>query len=628
METFKKNLEALERRNAELTKKIKRAPALHKPLLLKAKNGSPTLMAETPDGKKIHIHSTVNPAEEAKILVKDIDIGPLDAIFIYGAGLGYHLKELEKRITPQNAVFVFEHDLSRLRAALESLDLKSFISRPRTYILLTNDEDAIVRLFHTDPEGMFQGKVRLIVHPPSQRTAPDFYTASRRAVQNAVAGISVTLRTAYGLARKNIDNMLENMDLYGASPGISLFKDRFRGFPGVVVSAGPSLAKNIELLKKVKGRGVIMAVATTFHALLKRGIVPDFAVVIDYHAASKTYFEAVPAEFNVPLIADPKANPEAIAAYKGPKIFTDNEFLRVLLDGAVKDKGEVDMGATVAHAAAMLLDYFGCDPLILVGQDFAYSDGLSHLPGTAIFDRWRGEVNRFNTYEMQEMESIYRLGEHLVVEKDIHGNRVYVHDNLLSYRQDFERIFAEISSRVVNATEGGLPIKNTEAVSLAEAVERFCENEIPAQTYAGREDFASARDDLKSVIESLKKTSGQSRELGRLYEKAVGILKRIQNRLRNDKDVSRLIDEVTGLKNKFKKYDRVYYFIKHLVRSDERERIREDRELEVLDLEETELQKRRAKRDYEYLQALHRAERFFRRRLDRAVDALEGRVAR
>ena len=65
-------------------------------------------------------------------------------------------------------------------------------------------------------------------------------------------------------------------------------------------------------------------------------------------------------------------------------------------------------GATVAHLSFYLAEFLGCDPIILIGQDLGFVDGLYYKPGTAIHETWGVELGRFNTLETKEWERIVR----------------------------------------------------------------------------------------------------------------------------------------------------------------------------------------------------------------------------
>jgi len=75
------------------------------------------------------------------------------------------------------------------------------------------------------------------------------------------------------------NNAKENLKLN--SPNVGIFFDKFKDVPIIIVSTGPSLDKNIDLLKEAKGRALIISAGSALRPLLMRNIKPDFFAIID-----------------------------------------------------------------------------------------------------------------------------------------------------------------------------------------------------------------------------------------------------------------------------------------------------------------------------------------------------------
>ena len=96
----------------------------------------------------------------------------------------------------------------------------------------------------------------------------------------------------------------------------------------------------------------------------------------------------------------------------------------------------------MAHLSFYLAEFLGCDPIILMGQDLGFVDGLYYKPGTAIHETWGVELGRFNTLETKEWERIVRSRTILRKIPDIHGHPMYTEEQFFVYLQQFERDFA------------------------------------------------------------------------------------------------------------------------------------------------------------------------------------------
>src|SRR5690606_30118257 len=111
--------------------------------------------------------------------------------------------------------------------------------------------------------------------------------------------------------------------------------DAAQGFPAVVVSAGPSLRRNMKLLAEpgVRDRVVIIAVQTVLKPLLAAGIKPHFVTALDFHEISKRFYEGLKPEDvqGVTLVVEPKVHPVVIDAFPGKVRCVAAKFLDELL---------------------------------------------------------------------------------------------------------------------------------------------------------------------------------------------------------------------------------------------------------------------------------------------------------
>ena len=92
-----------------------------------------------------------------------------------------------------------------------------------------------------------------------------------------------------------------------------------RDCPGILVAAGPSLNKNIQELKKAKGKAFIVAVDTAIKPLLQEGILPDMFAIVD--AEKPLDLVKIEGIRDVPLMTTLNAAPEVLAYHRGMKFF-------------------------------------------------------------------------------------------------------------------------------------------------------------------------------------------------------------------------------------------------------------------------------------------------------------------
>src|SRR4030095_16884747 len=137
------------------------------------------------------------------------------------------------------------------------------------------------------------------------------------------------------------------------------------------------------------------------------------------------FFEKLPDRLNTELVAEAKASSAVFGLYPGPLTLLGNDFADRLLRPLRAERARVRAGAPVAPLAFYLAEYLGCDPIIFVGQDLGFSDGLAYTPGTSYEDVWRPELGRFCTVEMRQWEHIARERPILRRIPDYQGRPMY-----------------------------------------------------------------------------------------------------------------------------------------------------------------------------------------------------------
>ncbi len=433
------------------------------------------------------------PLEEARRLVETVDVAAAAGVVVQGFGLGHHVRAMLERLNRTGVVFVFEPDLGLLRAVLERVDHSGWLVS-RNVVFLTDAEDTgAISEATRGCEGLLAMGVKFLEHPADRarlgekavRFAANFagvYRAVRTTVVTTLMQSEVTLR-----------NLLMNVDRYATCAGVKDLEGAAKGRPAIVVSAGPSLKRNIDLLARpgVRDRFVIIAVQTVLKQLLARGIKPHFVTALDHHEISRRFYEGLSAADveGVTLIAEPKVNPAVLEVFPG-RVRMPADWLPgsncpslddLLGEGLRREMGMLPAGATVAHLAYYVARFMGCDPVILVGQDLGFTDGQYYSAGAAIHQVWSGELNSFRTLEMMEWERIVRGRSHLHRATDHLGRFIYTDEQMATYRVQFERDFkadGERGLRVIDATEGGVAKQGAEVMTLAAALEKHGTGEM------------------------------------------------------------------------------------------------------------------------------------------------------
>ncbi len=264
------------------------------------------------------------------------------------------------------------------------------------------------------------------------------------------------------------NNILQNMEIILKQSSVAALVNKFRNedlseIPAIIVSAGPSLDKNITILKQAEGKAFIIAVDSALRALLDKGIKIDIAISVD-PGKHKHPFEHERAG-EIPFVFKVNSPGFAVAENKNKIFFEDGYgfryFSEILRAEAGAELGETKTGGSVANNAFSLVADMGFKTIILVGQDLAYTEGKDHVAGF---------VNK---------NELLRNGGQPMLTEAVGGGLVETDMQMSFYREWFEQRIAEFEDiRVIDATEGGALIKGSKIMDLSTAISENCVREF------------------------------------------------------------------------------------------------------------------------------------------------------
>jgi hypothetical protein len=508
------NLAALGRANPALREALAHAPTGTLDLIETNDGGV------TADWNGRRLASKHQPLEEAQRLFSEVDLGEVATVAVVGFGLGMHVEILARRLKKSGIVIVYEPDVALLKAVLSSIDVRDWVEDANVlFVTEGNDRNGLLeRLAGMDAILMLG--LRILEHPPSRPRLADSAPTFTRMIADFASTARMNVVTTLGRSAHTVANVLANIEGYALGASVSPLKDIGSGRLGIVVSAGPSLRRNVHLLAEpgVREGTVIIATQTTLRPLLDLGIKPHIVAALDYHEISTRFYEGLSAEDveDTQLIIDPKVNPAVPAAWPGVVRSIHSQQLDEFLGPLARGGEAFPACSTVAHLAYALARYFGCNPVALIGQDLGFTDGLYYAPGTAIHNVWLPELNLFNTIETMEWERIVRHRGQLERREDINGRTIYTDEQMLTYLQQFEALFHadnQLGLKTIDASEGGVRKEGAVVQPLAAALDAHQGNRNPivwphvaplegSNRAALLEQLASVHDDAHAIKEA------------------------------------------------------------------------------------------------------------------------------
>ena len=499
----------------------------------------------------VALASKRKPMAEAKRFAQGFDPTDTACCAVVGFGAGYHCGALLERLGSVGVILCYEPDVELLRSVLERVDYSEMFETGR-FFLVTDERDATtLNQMFSGIEAVIGLGVEVIYHPHSTQRIGSRGGCFGQVFCDVIKAIRTHVITTLANSQVTFRNALMNLDHYTANKGIGLLQDSCKGKVAIVVSAGPSLEKNLSLLAdpKVRDSVVVIAVQTVLKVMLERGIKPHFVAALDYHEISKRFYEGLNAEDveGIRLIVEPKANPAILDAFPGEVLCVGDEMLNsVLGEELTNNTSRLRLGGTVAHLCYYFARHLGCDPVIFIGQDLGFTDGQYYSNGAAIHQVWSGELNAHNTLEMMEWQRIVRMKGLLRKKVDIHGREIYLDEQMATYLAQFESDFqkdAEGGLSVIDATEGGVRKENTSVMMLQRALDLHASKDpvvIPSTADSG----AGRADRTQRVKRRISEIIDDCSRIVYLSEQTIGILGEMAKIKGDQRRVNSMIEQV------------------------------------------------------------------------------------
>lgn len=414
-------------------------------------------------------------------------------VCIYGIGNALLLKSL---ISFYKHIFIFESQIELFILALSVIDLSKELSNGKIYLVDINEEKINIQLSMLfDQKDMF-GYLSLYEMFINCSYYEKYFIEEIKKIDHIINdNINLVIRNLDPECKLSLicyDNFIQNIPLMLKNiPFQRIIQERKNQFENcIVVCAGPSLEKQIPLLKKYQENFVIFCADGAFPLLYKNDIIPDYVLNLDYE------------EYPIEFFKDIKRIPKSIfllsinTHFKVIHCLEKNNLCIVLNRNmpyqniSINDFGYVETGTHVGHMCYTLALTLGFKNIVIIGQNLAYSKkGNSHFSDFSLGKDFDNSLN------IPSLKTLAYGGE----------GEVLTHLAWDDYRKKLEILFASnTQANFYNATEGGARIAFTKELSFKECCLKFANQkkkilEIPKVLTSNRSDKF-----LKKILENLK----------------------------------------------------------------------------------------------------------------------------
>ncbi|MGB9905288.1 MAG: motility associated factor glycosyltransferase family protein, partial [Desulfotomaculales bacterium] len=234
--------------------------------------------------------SYLNPEREANTWVDTFYEKDKDVFIVIGTGrLHYHIA-LARKLEKDQKLFILDWKLpliAAVRSEVHALAKKTNV----IFRFSRNIEEMILSIF-----GIFDRyatkKIKFGIIPPYQFIFPEEAQKIQEQIRNFLSVNLVRSRTIELFGMEWTTNYMRNLPhILKRGVPFKNFVNQFDGVPAVVVSAGPSLEKNVELLPQIFNKAVIIAAGSAIETLKEYGINPHFLASFDAGAGNYPHFQ-------------------------------------------------------------------------------------------------------------------------------------------------------------------------------------------------------------------------------------------------------------------------------------------------------------------------------------------------
>ncbi|EAL9156966.1 DUF115 domain-containing protein, partial [Campylobacter coli] len=375
-------------------------------------------------------------------------------LYFYGFGNGILFKALLQNKNHQHIV-VFEKDIEIIWIMFHILDFSSELQSARLMVLQTSSLDIEFFSNFCSSKPFFQFSriyfLELMSHY-YERFHEDILGLNKKLAENFKNSI-----VSYGNdpldALQGIEQFVYNLPQMITHPSYTklLSKRKNLSDTAIIVSTGPSLTKQLPLLKKYASKATIFCADSSYPILAKHGIKPDYVCMLERTEITAEFFNNNFGEFDkdIVFVCAGVVHPKTIEYLKNKTFIITQKVLAFPYYINLKNFCYAAVGFSVAHTLSYLATHLSHKNIIFIGQDLAYAENGNSHP-----DDYQNSAN----YESQMYEHILTIA--------YGGNgKVETHSIWLLFKNWFENEMIPNTRKMgittYNCTEGGARIEGT-----------------------------------------------------------------------------------------------------------------------------------------------------------------------
>lgn len=511
------------------------------------------------ENKKWRMNSYYEDRTALETWGKQFEKIPFNSVILFFGMASVSYVEKLLSITPKEVYIVlYEPSVKVFERMLEEVEIP-FLESNRVGLIVEGLNDQHLRTLLGICVGLDNlPHIKYVCHPNYIQVFGKEYTHYMEIVKEHVERCVFNRNTQMIFNREMPKNYIGNLKTFYHHHSVGQLCEALpKDIPVIVVSAGPSLNKNIKDLKAARNKAFIIATDTAVKPLLKEDIVPHCFVTVDPGKPMLLFEDE--RVFDIPMVLTLSGNTDIVKRHRGKKFFSydGNGYIRYFYEKGKRIPTVLSTGGSVANNAFSVGIEAGAKTIIFVGQDLAFTGNKTHADGTF--------QEKMDEMDMQERR--------MVEVESIDGGTVLTSLDFKHYLDWFENEIKTCPEvKFIDATEGGAKIHGTEIMTLKEAIAQECQqelnldqiiDEIP-KLFADKniKEFDEYTDDAPLKLNFIEKKAEQGMKY---YEKIVPYFEK--NNLQSE-DFKKLIKKIKKIDRDLEK-EPLMHIVKAYMKADE-----------------------------------------------------------
>ena len=548
MTIYEKNMQAIREHHVRLHEYLETAqPEQSVEIRYEAAEDEMLYPIVTKGGLEYRLNSKYNPKEASMQYVSQFEKDcSYSVFFLLGFGEGRSIEALAQTLDETMTLIVYEPSAAIFQKTLETFDYTELLKKKNVY-LIVESENMLQDYLESGISFNNIRMMRLGILPNYDSIYPKECKHMLETMIYFMNKTKIYRNTIYNFRDEFAAHALSNMYDYLWQTDTHylkecLAKEDLSDVPAIIVAAGPSLNKNVQELKRAKGKALILVVDAALRAVVNAGITPDLGMTVDARVADR-FFEGIDIS-TFPFVFEAISREEIVKRHTGKHFYDEfpcNMFAKAVIEkkGYVLD--DILTGGSISTSAFSLVKALGFKKIVFIGQDLAFTGGQSYNSGL----------------KMDEKENEQHQKKRVIVQvKGNDGTMLDTDYQMDMYRKWIENEILKLPEdiTVINATEGGAKIEGAKVMTLKEVIDS-CTKEIDFEKLLQEVPLAFSEEERQDIINEIKEEPKRLEEVKENIKKATKVAEQLEQASKdgNVEEQKKLLTEFGNLNEEIQK---------------------------------------------------------------------------